>query len=66
MQQEISELAEMAEGSPVINLANMILLKSIRDGASDIHIEPQPGKFRIRVRIDGMLYELMSQKIEML
>jgi type IV pilus assembly protein PilB len=62
---EISELAEMAEGSPVINLANMILLKSIRDGASDIHIEPQPGRFRIRVRIDGMLYELMSPKMEM-
>ena len=62
---EISELAEMAEGSPVINLANMILLKSIRDGASDIHIEPQQNRFRIRVRIDGMLYELMSPKIEM-
>ena len=62
---EISELAEMAEGSPVINLANMILLKSIRDGASDIHIEPQAGRFRIRARIDGMLYELMSPKIEM-
>ena len=62
---EISELAEMAEGSPVINLANMILLKSIRDGASDIHIEPQADRFRIRVRIDGMLYELMSPKIEM-
>lgn len=62
---EISELAEMAEGSPVINLANMILLKSIRDGASDIHIEPQPDRFRIRARIDGMLYELMSPKIEM-
>jgi len=62
---EISELAEMAEGSPVINLTNMILLKAIRDGASDIHIEPQAGKFRIRIRIDGMLYELMSPKIEM-
>ena len=62
---EISELAELAEGSPVINLANMILLKSIRDGASDIHIEPQPDRFRIRARIDGMLYELMSPKIEM-
>jgi type IV pilus assembly protein PilB len=62
---EISELAEMAEGSPVINLTNMILLKAIRDGASDIHLEPQPGRFRIRARIDGMLYELMSPKIEM-
>lgn len=64
-EKEISELAEIAEGSPVINLTNMILLKGIRDGASDIHIEPQPGKFRVRVRIDGMLYELMSPKMEM-
>ena len=64
-EKDVNELAEMAEGSPVINLANMILLKAIRDGASDIHIEPQPDKFRIRVRIDGILYELMSPKIEM-
>lgn len=62
---EISELAALAEGSPVINMTNMILLKAIRDGASDIHIEPQSTKFRIRVRIDGMLYELMSPKKEM-
>ncbi len=63
-EKEISEIAEMAEGSPVINLVNMILLKSVRDGASDIHIEPQPGKMRVRARIDGMLYELKSQKID--
>jgi type IV pilus assembly protein PilB len=63
--QEINEIAEMAEGSPVINLTNMILLKAIRDGASDIHLEPQPGKFKIRARVDGVLYELMSPKIEM-
>lgn len=61
----VSEIVEMAEGSPVINLTNMILLKAIRDGASDIHVEPQPGKFRIRIRIDGLLYELMSPKMEM-
>ena len=64
-EKEISELAEIAEGSPVINMTNMILLKAIRDGASDIHIEPQPEKFRVRVRIDGILYEMMSPKIEM-
>ena len=64
-EKDIGELAEMAEGSPVINLTNMILLKAIRDGASDIHIEPQPERFRVRVRIDGLLYELMSPKIEM-
>jgi type IV pilus assembly protein PilB len=64
-EKEISELAEIAEGSPVINMTNMILLRAIRDGASDIHIEPQPDKFRVRIRIDGVLYELMSPKREM-
>ena len=64
-EKEITEIAEMAEGSPVINMVNMILLKSIRDGASDIHLEPQPKKFQIRARVDGILYELMSPKIDM-
>ncbi|MGD8961185.1 MAG: ATPase, T2SS/T4P/T4SS family [Desulfobacterales bacterium] len=64
-EEEISELAELADGSPVINLVNTILLRSIRDGASDIHIEPQRGKFRVRVRIDGVLYDLISPKIEL-
>jgi type IV pilus assembly protein PilB len=64
-EKEISELAEMAEGSPVVNLTNMILLRAIRDGASDIHIEPQRGKFRVRVRVDGVLYELLAPKPEM-
>lgn len=62
---DIGEIAEMAEGSPVINMANMILLKAIREGASDIHLEPHSGKFQIRVRVDGILYTLMSPKIEM-
>ena len=64
-EEEISELAELADGSPVINLVNTILLRSIRDGASDIHIEPQRGKFRVRIRIDGLLYDLISPKIEL-
>ncbi|MBK5100504.1 MAG: type II/IV secretion system protein, partial [Desulfobacteraceae bacterium] len=64
-EKEISEIAEMAEGSPVINLTNMILLKAVRDGASDIHLEPQAQQFRVRIRIDGLLYELMSPKAEM-
>jgi type IV pilus assembly protein PilB len=64
-EEEIRELAEMADGSPVINLANTILLRAIRDGASDIHIEPQRGKFRVRVRIDGILYDLISPKMDM-
>ena len=64
-ERDITEIAEMAEGSPVISLTNMILLKAIRDRASDIHLEPQPRKFQVRIRIDGLLYELMAPKIEM-
>jgi len=62
---EINELAELADDSPVVNLTNKILLKAIRDGASDIHFEPQRNKFRILVRIDGILYDFMSPKIEL-
>jgi len=61
----ISEIAEMAEGSPVINLTNILLLKAIRERASDIHLEPQAGAFRVRARVDGLLYELMSPPVEM-
>jgi len=64
-EKEVSEIAEMAEGSPIINMTNMILLKGIRDGASDIHIEPLKYKFRVRIRIDGLLYDLMTPKIDM-
>ena len=64
-EREISEIAEMAEESPVVNWTNMVLLRAIRDGASDIHIEPQAGRFQVRLRIDGVLYELMSPKLDM-
>jgi len=65
VEKSISEIAEMAEGSPVTNLTNKILIRAIRDGASDIHLEPQQATFRVRIRIDGLLYELMSPKIEL-
>lgn len=64
-EQDIGVLSDMAEGSPVVNLTNMILLKSVRDGASDIHLEPHREKFQVRIRIDGILYEMMAPKIEM-
>ena len=60
---EISEITAQAKGSPVINLVNMILIRAVRDGASDIHIEPQEDKLRFRARIDGVLYELKPQNI---
>ena len=45
----------MVEGSPIINLVNLALLSAIRDGASDIHIEPDRRKTRIRYRIEGAM-----------
>ncbi|MBI9082261.1 MAG: Flp pilus assembly complex ATPase component TadA [Desulfobacterales bacterium] len=61
----VSELASLAEGSPVINLTHSILLKAVRDGASDIHLEPMKDRFQVRIRIDGILYEMMAPKIDM-
>ncbi len=54
-----TNLDRMVEGSPIVNLVNMALMTSIRDGASDIHIEPDKKGTRIRYRIDGKLRDLM-------
>ncbi len=60
--EEISatNLDRMVEGSPIINLVNVAMLSAVRDGASDIHIEPDHKGTRIRYRIDGMLRDLMK------
>jgi len=57
---DYSRIDEMAEGSPVINMVNSVIQRAIRDGASDIHIEPGRKKSRIRLRIDGVLYEFST------
>lgn len=49
----------MAESAPVRKLLNMVLLMAIRDRASDIHFEPFENEFKIRVRADGALYEMV-------
>jgi type IV pilus assembly protein PilB len=54
------ELGARAEESPIINLVNLLILKAIKGGASDIHIEPHVKTFRVRYRIDGVLYEAMT------
>ncbi len=64
-QYDFQKIDEMAEGSPIINLVNMIILRAIRDKASDIHIEPDKKKLRIRYRVDGILYEVMTHKLEL-
>ncbi|HZL99539.1 MAG TPA: ATPase, T2SS/T4P/T4SS family [Planctomycetota bacterium] len=53
------ENAEQAAGqSPIVKFVNVIIAKAIRDGASDIHIEPGENLLRVRFRLDGMLREI--------
>lgn len=53
------DLERASEEAPVVKLVNHILFDSVRKGASDIHIEPYEKDYRIRYRIDGVLYDVM-------
>lgn len=59
-EESIEMVLESAEGAPVIRMVNMILLEALRTNASDIHLEPQEKKLRLRYRIDGSLVESPS------
>jgi type IV pilus assembly protein PilB len=60
--QEISAdaLAKQGEEAPVVRLVNVVLMSAIQKGASDIHIEPYEKELRVRYRVDGILYNIMS------
>ncbi len=55
---DLEDKAAMASAAPVVKLLNYILYQAIRDRASDIHLEPFEGDFKIRYRVDGSLFEL--------
>ena len=57
---DIDELAQQTEDAPVVKLVNLILTDAVKKVASDIHIEPYEKDFRVRYRIDGLLYEVMK------
>jgi len=57
---DLSDLEKSAEDAPVVKLVNLILTDAIKKVASDIHIEPYEKSFRVRYRIDGVLYEVMT------
>ncbi|HEX7079061.1 MAG TPA: type IV-A pilus assembly ATPase PilB [Candidatus Eisenbacteria bacterium] len=61
---EVSLLGE-AEQAPVVKLVNSLISDAVRKGASDIHIEPYEKSLRVRFRIDGTLYEMMSPPFRM-
>jgi type IV pilus assembly protein PilB len=54
-----------AEQAPVVKLVNSLISDAVRKGASDIHIEPYEKTLRVRFRIDGTLYEMMSPPFRM-
>jgi type IV pilus assembly protein PilB len=56
---DLDELKEMADSTGVKKLLNLVLLQAIRDKASDIHFEPFEDEYKMRYRIDGVLYEMV-------
>ncbi len=56
---DLDELKELSESNPVKKLLNLVLLQAIRDKASDIHFEPFENEYKMRYRIDGVLYEMI-------
>ncbi len=60
-----SEELEAAEEAPVIKLVNLIFSDALKRGASDIHLEPYEKEYRVRFRIDGVLYESMRPPLKL-
>ncbi|MCM8825865.1 MAG: Flp pilus assembly complex ATPase component TadA [Candidatus Omnitrophica bacterium] len=55
----ITSLEEIASLPPVVKLFDLILLQTVRDNASDVHLEPFEKDFRVRYRVDGVLYDMV-------
>ncbi|HXC61916.1 MAG TPA: ATPase, T2SS/T4P/T4SS family [Nitrospiria bacterium] len=57
---QVIDLQRMADDTPVIKLVNTMIAQAVREGASDIHVEPDAEVLRIRYRVDGLLHEVMT------
>ena len=62
---EEGRLRELASEAPTVNLLNTLVTRALRQGASDMHIEPQGGPSRVRYRIDGVLHDVDTISAEM-
>src|SRR5437763_10059163 len=56
---DLTSAEALADSAPVRKLLNMVLLLAIKDHASDLHFEPFEDEFRIRIKADGVLYEMV-------
>ncbi len=61
----IDQLQRSSEEAPIIRLVNLIFSESIKKGASDIHVEPYEKDFRVRFRVDGILYNVMTPPLRL-
>jgi type IV pilus assembly protein PilB len=62
---ELSDLEEVAGQSPVVKLVNYLMFTAVQEGASDIHIEPDDHRLRVRYRVDGKLFEKAAPPYKM-
>jgi type IV pilus assembly protein PilB len=63
--EDITDLEEVAGQSPVVKLVNYLIYSAVHENASDIHIEPDEKKLRVRYRVDGQLYEKLRPPHQM-
>ena len=59
---DLRSIETQVDGSPIISLINYIIVHAVREGASDIHIEPGPTNSSVRLRIDGQLREVLKPR----
>lgn len=63
--EDITDLEEVAGQSPVVKLVNYLIYSAVHENASDIHIEPDEKRLRVRYRVDGRLYEKLRPPHQM-
>jgi len=59
-EEEETDLSNLAENTPVVRTVNYIIQNALKEGASDIHIEPSEKRLKVRYRIDGVLFESLN------
>ena len=65
-EEELAALDELAnDEKPAVQLVNQVITNAVKSGASDIHIEPMEKTMRIRLRIDGVLHEVLQNPIKL-
>jgi len=63
--EDIGDLEDVAGQSPIVKLVNYLIYSAVHENASDIHIEPDEKRLRVRYRVDGQLYEKMKPPFQM-